>query len=154
MYQNGTARGRAFAVVSATALVVVALGGWLVATAAGAAPSESAAEREELAARGGVTYRVYCRTCHGPTGTGDGPLAELLKAPPRDLTALSRQAGGEFPEDEVAAAIDGRELVAAHGPREMPIWGEAFQPVEWTGDEAAIKAKIREVVLYLGTLQK
>lgn len=150
MRQRSRIRSRAIeATLFLTLLPIVAALGMAAASA------ESPAEREQLAARGAVTYRVYCRTCHGTAGRGDGPLAELLKTPPADLTAISRRAGGEYPEDQVTATVDGRAEVAAHGPREMPIWGEAFGPIEaGSGDEDAIARKIHEVVLYLGTIQK
>jgi len=150
MRQLSRARSRAIeAILFLTLLPVVA------ALTVAAAPAESPAEREQLAARGAVTYRVYCRTCHGNAARGDGPLAELLRTPPADLTAISRRAGGEYPEDQVTAIVDGRDDVAAHGPREMPIWGEAFGPIEaGSGDEDAIARKIREVVLYLHTIQE
>jgi mono/diheme cytochrome c family protein len=141
----------ALAVPSVVLLVALAL-----SPAAGiVASAQPAGGRDLLAARGSVTYRVYCRTCHGQTGRGDGPVAELLKTPPSDLTGIARRAGGEFPEGLVTAAIDGRAEVAAHGPREMPIWGEAFGPSDGaSGDEAAVQAKIHEVVLYLETIQR
>jgi mono/diheme cytochrome c family protein len=147
-------RARAGAVaVMPVVLLLLALA--LLAAVVVAAPTQAAGERGQLAARGSVTYRVYCRTCHGPSGRGDGALAELLKVPPSDLTGIARRAGGEFPEGLVTAAIDGRAEVAAHGPREMPIWGEAFGPVDPADfDEAAVQAKIREVVLYLETIQR
>jgi len=147
---------RARPMALAASSVVVLLVALALSTAAGvAAPAQPAGGRDQLAARGSVTYRVYCRTCHGQTARGDGPLAELLKAPPSDLTGIARRAGGEFPEGLVTAAIDGRAEVAAHGPREMPIWGEAFGPVDGaSGDEAAVQMKIREVMLYLETIQR
>jgi len=151
MRQSLRARSVALA-LAPLVLVLVALG--LSASAGIAAPAQGGGERSQLAARGSVTYRVYCRTCHGSDGKGDGPLAELLKTPPGDLTGIARRAGGEFPEGQVTAAIDGRAEVAAHGPREMPIWGEAFGPVDAAPDEPTVQRKILEVVLYLETIQK
>lgn len=41
--------------------------------------------------RGGETYRVYCITCHGPTGDGDGPVPKRgFPPPPSLLTGNSR----------------------------------------------------------------
>ena len=39
-------------------------------------------------------YTVYCAACHGNVGKGDGPAAEALEVPPRDLTILARNNGG------------------------------------------------------------
>ncbi len=36
----------------------------------------------ELAARGDTLYQVFCATCHGQTGKGDGPVGRRLGAPP------------------------------------------------------------------------
>ena len=80
-----------------------------------------------LAASGAQLYGQYCASCHGTSGTGDGPGAASLATPPADLTTLSQRAGGQFDEGAVMAKIDGREEVAAHGSREMPVWGAIFE---------------------------
>lgn len=152
-------RPRSRALVTPGALataVLLALGLAISLGAAGAAPAQSPEAREQAAARGSVTYRVYCRTCHGTTARGDGPLAEIIKVAPSDLTTIARRNGGEFPEDRVTAVVDGRAEVAAHGSREMPVWGDAFGPADGEGgrDDAEIREKIRQVVLYLETIQK
>jgi hypothetical protein len=59
-------------------------------------------------------------------GKGEGPVAAALRAPPPDLTTIARRYG-RFDERAVAAAIDGRRAVAAHGSREMPVWGAVFE---------------------------
>jgi hypothetical protein len=105
---------------------------------------------------GEALYRRYCASCHGVAGKGDGPLVASLRRPPADLTTLALRTGGHFDEAEVMAMIDGRRAVAAHGPREMPVWGVVFseelkdQPyTEYTGlRQAQILAE------YLHTLQE
>jgi mono/diheme cytochrome c family protein len=72
-------------------------------------------------------YFVSCASCHGGKGKGDGPFAVWLKRPPTNLTTIQKQNGGIFPFDRVYQVIDGRTEVAAHGPRDMPIWGEAYK---------------------------
>ena len=75
----------------------------------------------------GQQYFVrYCSACHGMTGHGDGPAAAALRTPPADLTRIAQRRGGYFPVAEIAAYIDGRTVIPAHGSREMPIWGERF----------------------------
>lgn len=59
--------------------------------------------------------------------TGDGPVAPALRQKPANLRRLARNHGGVFPQQEVHEFIDGTKDVAAHGTREMPIWGIAFQ---------------------------
>lgn len=141
------------------ALLELVLGAVVVATISAFAVARQGvpdASRDELAARGAVTYRVYCRSCHGQEGRGDGPIASLLKVEVADLTTLARRSGGEFPVEAVTRFVDGREEMAAHGPREMPLWGDAFRS---TGDEdgreeARVRQKIRELVAHLARIQE
>ena len=100
-------------------------------------------------------YRVYCESCHGNSGKGDGSTAAYLTIKPSDLTRLSRRNGGEFPTERLRQIIDGREAVRVHGEREMPLWGLAFQ--DWNADahqEEAIRQKISQLLSYLETIQK
>ena len=119
------------------------------AAALGAVAGSSAGQDQDAAAFGKITYRVYCRNCHGPEARGDGSLAELLKVRPSDLTRISHDNGGTFPADKVKAIIDGREEVLAHGSREMPIWGQAL-----TGDDAEVRTKIERLAAFLESLQE
>ena len=77
----------------------------------------------EDAVPGKTEYLSSCAACHGENGKGNGVLASVLKVPPADLTTLSRRNDGHFPLAAVTEIIDGRTLIAAHGTREMPIWG-------------------------------
>jgi mono/diheme cytochrome c family protein len=77
-------------------------------------------------ARGGDLYRRYCASCHGVEGRGDGPLGCCMSPPPSDLTTLAKRNGGKFDETGVMMVVDGRRLVAQHGPRDMPVWGAVF----------------------------
>ena len=42
---------------------------------------------------------------------------------PADLTRIAARNGGRFDAHSVAAYIDGRNRVGAHGSSEMPVWG-------------------------------
>jgi mono/diheme cytochrome c family protein len=119
-------------------------------------PLTQAAENEPgVAARGRASFNLYCSSCHGKTGRGDGPVASTLKVPPADLTRLASQHGGKFPADWVYARIDGREPVVAHGPSDMPVWGLSFQdPGKDTNQETMVENRIRDLVVYLATLQE
>lgn len=68
----------------------------------------------------------YCASCHGVEGRGDGRVADSLATPPPDLTTLATRNGAPLDRAEIMATIDGRRDVAAHGAREMPVWGVAF----------------------------
>ena len=111
-----------------------------------------AQEEKGTTSYGNVSYQLYCRSCHGDTGKGDGSAAEILKVPPPDLTLISHRNGGEFPTEEVYRTIDGRGMLQAHG-RDMPFWGEAFKVTEETDDEKVVVEKIQALVRYLESIQ-
>jgi mono/diheme cytochrome c family protein len=69
-------------------------------------------------------YVRYCASCHGAEGRGDGPASASLRRPAADLTRL--ESDGRFREAHLMEVIDGRRAVAAHGSREMPVWGAVF----------------------------
>lgn len=74
-------------------------------------------------------YLNSCAACHGASGklaAGEGAGVEFLKATPADLTTLSKRNGGVFPYERVYMVIDGRNMVAGHGSRDMPIWGDRY----------------------------
>jgi mono/diheme cytochrome c family protein len=123
----------------------------LVALAGGAAGAD---QDPVYGVSGSYTYRTYCASCHGTTGKGDGPLAESLRFHPPDLTLLAKNNDGEYPGDQVARIIDGREPLEGHGGPDMPIWGDAFKNTETGFNEEQVKQKIRAVVDYLKTLQE
>ena len=120
-----------------------------------AAASVAMAQDQHL----GITeYELACMPCHGVDGRGDGPLAKTLKARPADLTQISRANGGRIPSTKVGEMIDGRAAVAAHGSREMPVWGDRYRAAEF-GDsskmvEQRARAQIDALVRYLQTLQE
>jgi len=103
---------------------------------------------------GSELYMHACAACHGVAADGQGPVAQVLSPPPRDLRTLARRYGDPLPTDRVAQFIDGRELVKAHGPREMPVWGDQLRERGKSPDpEAAVRRKIDAIVAYLVTLQ-
>ena len=102
---------------------------------------------------GSDLFRTYCATCHGLQAKGDGPLAEMLKKRPADLTVFARSNGGTFPAEMVGRIIDGRQPVAGHGGKDMPVWGDAFKEAAGGSDEASIKARIDALVRHLASIQ-
>ncbi len=135
------------------------LGWWLavgVAAALVLATSSGRAEDEVFSPfNGQVTYKTYCKNCHGEQGKGDGYVASTLKVPPTDLTQLAKQNGGVYPADRVRESIDGSKAIRSHGSREMPIWGDVFVWPEAESPErrAQVKTKIGELVEYVRTIQ-
>lgn len=84
--------------------------------------------RATTAIAGKDLYREYCAVCHGAAGKGDGPAADALKKAPPDLTQIAQKNGGKYPELKVQHVITGEgEEPAAHGTKDMPMWGNIFQ---------------------------
>jgi mono/diheme cytochrome c family protein len=97
-------------------------------------------------------YRLYCATCHGRDGTGNGPAAAALKVPPPDLTLLARRRNGVFPSRDVEAIIRGGTVVAAHGSDAMPVWGPIFYALD--PSDARVKARISALVAHIASIQQ
>jgi len=98
--------------------------GWTIAAALGALALAAHAQDKAL---GRQLYDTSCASCHGPNAGGNGWLARYLTWTPPSLTDLAKRNGGTFPAEAARAVIDGREQVALHGPRDMPIWGSVFK---------------------------
>jgi len=103
-----------------------------------------------VAADGGMLFRTYCASCHGAAGRGDGAMAGQLRRVPPDLTTFATRNGGVFPSERVRQVIDGTGI-AAHGDREMPVWGAVFKRSGADGDTAA---RIEALVRFLQGLQQ
>lgn len=109
-----------------------------------------------LAELGAESFPRYCASCHGIQARGDGPAAAALIQKPADLTRIAARRGGKFPDGEIARFIDGRFTLAAHGSREMPVWGERFGdaiPDSGVAEEVA-RGRIAVLVEYLKSIQR
>jgi mono/diheme cytochrome c family protein len=141
--------------VSASVAVAILLAGSVAALAQGA--GDRKVSREQFALQiGQQKYMQYCATCHGPNATGDGVAAGLFTKRPPDLTLLTKNNGGKFPMNKVLNVVKGDAPIAAHGNREMPVWGEILgRPLDtsMTG-KAAADAEILVIVSYLESIQK
>ena len=62
----------------------------------------------------------------GMDGRGNGPLGNLLRVGPPDLTQLAKKNQGIVPMNRLYEVIEGG-TVAAHGPRDMPVWGREYR---------------------------
>ena len=96
-------------------------------------------------------FRAYCASCHGLDAKGHGPAAAALKTRVADLTVLANNNGGEFPSNRVRSTIMGEKVQAAHGSREMPIWGPIFHQVESDVDRGHVR--LENLVKYLESIQ-
>ena len=101
---------------------------------------------------GAETYGKYCGSCHGKQGKGDGPVAELLKIAPSDLTALARTYDGKFPRGYVSAVLIFGKRVESHGSNDMPVWGAKFRKIDPEHDRSGQK-HIDDLVAYLESIQ-
>lgn len=105
---------------------------------------------------GAELYKRFCSACHGATAEGDGPVAASFKIMVPDLTRIAKRQGGKFPDERIHRIIDGRQVPAPHGTREMPIWGWEFASVTREGapDLATSDLLVAKLVDYLRSIQK
>lgn len=111
---------------------------------------------------GKLEYEGACAVCHGLSAKGDSYLKSQLTSRMPDLTVLAKNNNGVFPFDRVYQIIDGRQEVKSHGPREMPVWGRAFNlqsslyldnyPKQ--DSESAARSRILALTEYLYRLQR
>lgn len=107
---------------------------------------------------GEVEYMQACAACHGATGVGDGPLAELMTVPMPNLTQLSAANDGAFPMLAVIQVIDGRTGIRGHG-YPMPVWGDRFKTEAEPrageyGAELLVRGRVLSIAYYLESLQQ
>jgi mono/diheme cytochrome c family protein len=123
---------------------------FVVAVACSAVAEEPASAAKEM---GSSIYRLYCSSCHGSEGKGDGPIADGLRIRPPDLTLLAARSNGSFAAEEVFRIIDGRKPVKNHGGADMPVWGDAFKSSREGYSEQAVKQKLESLVEFLESIQ-
>jgi mono/diheme cytochrome c family protein len=109
------------------------------------APITSAASGKEM-------FVNYCASCHGTDAKGNGPAASALSVAPADLTGLARKNGGKYPAMRVTSVLRGEANLAAHGNKEMPIWGPVFFRMSG-GREAEVTQRISNLNRYVESLQ-
>lgn len=141
---------------------------WLMIT--GLTGGFAAAAQAEDFDIGKSEFQSSCASCHGRDAKGKGPVSDQLKTPPPDLTMLARNNNGVFPANALYETIYGLKTVPAHGTREMPIWGERFNPIinlphsvdpyYWKlagpekSPEVVVRARILAVIDYLNRVQQ
>jgi mono/diheme cytochrome c family protein len=98
------------------------------------------------------SFELYCASCHGSSGRGDGPVAPALRTRPADLTTLAQRNNGVFPRDPVRAYVTGTgRTLPAHGTTEMPVWGPMFRVFE---SDARVRERIENLMTHLQSLQR
>lgn len=141
---------------------------WLII--AGLAASVATAAKAEEVDIGKAEFQSSCASCHGADAKGRGPVSGQLKTAPSDLTMLAKNNNGVFPTNAVYETLYGSKSVPAHGTREMPIWGERFNPIVnlphavdsyyWQkagpqqNPEVVVRTRILAVIDYLNRIQQ
>jgi mono/diheme cytochrome c family protein len=128
----------------------------LLALSCATAETPLPADQPQRLAAGRAEYESYCMACHGPDGAGAGPVAPYMSPRPADLRGIAARRGGVFPHAAVEAYIDGRDPIAAHGSRDMPIWGKAFREETELDQlsETRVRGRILLLVSYLESIQQ
>ncbi len=84
-------------------------------------------------------------------------MVSQLNVSPSDLRTLSARNQGSFPRLAVIRQIDGRNQLAAHGSREMPVWGWQFSHTSENDKRDPAKqasARIDALVDHLESMQR
>jgi mono/diheme cytochrome c family protein len=93
----------------------------------------SAALAADLA-KGKETFKMYCETCHGASGKGDGPGAAGLQPPPRDFTKgqfkFDADKNGKVGEDADLKLVIKKGPGAFGGAAFMPAWEGAISDAD------------------------
>jgi mono/diheme cytochrome c family protein len=138
-------------------LVSAVIGVAVALSLSGVAAAAQKAEKSDMGKR---EWQANCAACHGMDGKGVGPITDLLKKSPGDLTTLAKKNNGVFPVARVYEVIDGTKDVKAHGTRDMPIWGQEYsiRAAEYYQDipydpEVYVRARILSLIDYLYRLQ-
>ena len=106
-------------------------------------------------AEGRRLYMRNCAACHGIKADGNGPAAPALTTKASDLRVLSTRYGDPLPQDQIARFIDGRADVVAHGPRDMPVWGDkVWEFPEGKGLPNQVTPRVAALIAYLQSIQK
>ncbi len=100
-------------------------------------------------------YTDYCAPCHGKEARGNGPAAGAMKTAPTNLALLAKNNGGKYPAAHVAAVLSFGDEKSAHGSKDMPVWGQLFQSLNWSSSTKEMEAKqrINSLNVYLESLQ-
>jgi mono/diheme cytochrome c family protein len=97
-------------------------------------------------------YTNYCSGCHGIDGRGKGSFSASLKQTPPNLTVLSRNNGGVYPEQHVIGVI--AYGPSGHGGAGMPTWSSTLSSMDWgSGSKLETRLRISNLSKYVQTLQ-
>lgn len=124
--------------------------------------SAHALHEDALIALGKSEFMNNCAACHGASGKGDGPVAEVLSQKPSDLTVITKKFSGKFPKEHIYRVIDGTKMINPHGDTQMPVWGLRYTAMahDRAGEvphdidaQALVFGRITALVEYLKSIQ-
>jgi mono/diheme cytochrome c family protein len=98
-------------------------------------------------------YVSYCAPCHGLDGKGNGEVASELRRHPTDLTVLSKNNKGRFPDMHILAVLQFGTDVPAHGTAQMPVWGPILGNMDHTSAQTKL-LRMNNLSSYLKSIQE
>jgi mono/diheme cytochrome c family protein len=111
----------------------------IVAFVVGGTPARTEAADPDLE-KGKQVFSLYCVSCHGETGDGQGPVGKTLTPPPRDFTKGDFKYGGT---DQDLLDVISNGAASKGGSPLMAPWGAVIP-----------EADRRAVVKYIRSLKK
>jgi mono/diheme cytochrome c family protein len=134
-------------------LFLALLAAWLGTASTGTAQEKAVKEvqaRPTTSIVGKDLYHSYCAVCHGTDAKGNGPAADSLKARPTDLTQISKNNGGKFPDQKVLDIIKGDAPAGAHGNKDMAPWGRIFSQ---QANPSTSQQRVYSLLNYINSIQ-
>ena len=111
----------------------------------------SETQTEKKVTMGAADYFSYCAVCHGLQGEGDGPMFDVLKVPPADLSRIAKRNNGVFPSSRVAETIENGGKLRGHGISSMLAWGKVFTEYD---EDVAPEKRIQALTKFIEELQQ
>ena len=138
---------RALAISAIFALVAIGIGNLFQSVALATAPVN-----QLTSANGKEMFSSLCTSYHGVDGKGHGHIVTEHNAPPIDLTILSKNNHGKFPEAHVIHVLEFGAEVPSHTSVEMPVWGPRLGRINQK-DPNDKELRIHSLSNYLETIQ-
>lgn len=138
---------KALSVSAIVALIAIGIGNLCLPAAQATAPVI-----QLISANGKEMFSSLCTSCHGVDGKGHGHIVTERKAPPIDLTILSKNNHGKFPEAHVIHVLEYGAEVPSHTSVEMPVWGPRLGKINQK-DPNDKELRIHSLSHYLETIQ-
>ena len=87
------------------------------------------ADEDADLATGEAAFNMYCASCHGQGGDGEGPVGKALKPAPRDFTIGDFKYGGT---DQDIFDVISNGAASRGGSAMMAPWGAVIdEPTRW-----------------------